>query len=317
MALAFACSCGGADAGMHPAPQTPVQASHKAPPKFDAQRAWSDLEAQVALGPRQSGTGGAESARKLIEERLKAAGYASEREPFVADTPEGPLKMANVYADLAATSGGADAQLVILCSHFDTKRTKPPMLGANDGGSSTAVLLELARVLKEHPDYLSGRFAYRFLFLDGEEAIREQWVDPDNCYGSRHHVQRLKREDKLAHVAAVILLDLIGDKDLHLERETFSDQVLLELVFAAAREGDLGQHVPKPADRGQGIKDDHVPFLHEGLRAIDLIDFSYGPNNSYWHTTEDTLEHCSADSLGAIGRIVLLALPSIEAALAP
>jgi Zn-dependent M28 family amino/carboxypeptidase len=191
------------------------------------------------------------------------------------------------------------------------------MRGPTAGGSSPAVLLELARVLKQHPDHLSGRFAYRFLFLDGEEAIREQWVDPDNCYGSRHHAERLARTQTLARVAGVILLDLVGDRDLRLERETFSDQSLLELVFAAAREGGLGRHVPTPAERGQPIKDDHLSFTAKGLRAIDLIDFDYGPNNSYWHTVDDNLANCSRESLDAIGRIVLLSLPRIEAHLAP
>ena len=295
-------ACGGAGAETHAEPLAQVE--------FDAARAWKDLETIVALGPRQSGTAGAEKTRVLIESGLRDAGFEPQRESFTPDTPEGPLKMANVYADLPGS--GDDARTIILCTHYDTKRI-PPIVGANDGGSGTAVLLELARSLKQAPP---SSYTYRFLFLDGEESVREQWADPDNRYGSRQHAAGLERSGQLERIAAVVLIDLVGDKELVLEDERYSDQEILTLFFEAAREGGLGSHVPNSSTSPQSIKDDHLSFLEVGLRSIDLIDLNYGPWNSYWHSMEDTLEHCSEASLDAIGRIVLLGLPRLESLLA-
>ncbi len=281
------------------------------PLEFDEQRAWADLEALVALGPRVAGTPGAEKAREYIEGELRAAGLEPVREEFRAATPKGPLGMANVYVDLPGAtgddaSGSMRTPMVVLCTHFDTKRLPFEFVGANDGGSGTAVLLELARVLARAP---RGPLTWRLLFLDGEEAIRRQWLDPDNRYGSREHVRALRVSGNIARVKACVLLDMVGDADLKLTRETYSDRELLNLFFEAARRGGHNLHV---GARGQPIKDDHQSFLEADVPSVNLIDFEYGPANAYWHTADDTLEHCSAESLGIVGDIVLLALPDLE-----
>lgn len=274
---------------------------------FDAARAWKHLEAQVALGPRPAGSPAAEATRVYIEEQLREVGLSSEREAFVAETPIGPVEMANVVVDLpAAGKQAGQAPIIVLCAHYETKRTDFEFVGANDGASGVAVLLELARVLAAAPRPV----AYRLVFLDGEEAMRWAWRDPDNRYGSRHHVAELKRTGRIERVKACVVLDLVGDSDLRLTTDQASDERLLEAFFSAAREAGLGQHVD---GERMPVRDDHLSFMEAGIRSVDLIDLQYGPNNDYWHSPEDTLEHVSQESLGVIGRIVLAGLPEVEA----
>ncbi len=275
---------------------------------FDADHAWAHLEALVALGPRVAGTPGGEAARAYIEDELRALDLEPVRESFRAPTPKGPLQMANVYVDLPGEErDGEPAPVVVIATHFDTKDLPFEFVGANDGGSGTAVLLELARALAAADP---GPLTWRLLFLDGEEAVRRQWLDPDNRYGSREHVRQLRRSGSIDRVRACVLLDMVGDAELKLTRETYSDRELLDLFFEAARRGG---HNLRVGARGQAVRDDHQSFLEAGVPAVNLIDFEYGPGNRYWHTEDDVLEHCSAESLGAIGEIVLLGLPDLEA----
>jgi hypothetical protein len=288
------------------APGAPAPARSSAAEAFDAQRAWKLLEEQVAIGPRPSGSAGAEATRVLIERELASYGLAPAREPFTGEAaPAQGVGFCNVFADLAA-EGGAGAPLVVLLSHYDTKRLSERFVGANDGASNTAVLLEIARVLAAGGP---RKVAYRFLFADGEEAIRHDWQDPDNRYGSRHHAQRLKTSGEKARVKAVVVIDMVGDEDLKIQRDEYGTPWLYEAFAAAARANGLGAHVD---GRRESIKDDHISFLEIGLPAITLIDLQYGPNNSWWHTGADTLENCSAASLGAAGKIVLLGLANVE-----
>lgn len=279
---------------------------------FDPQRAFRDLEAIVALGPRPPGSPELEATRAYIERELRAAGLAPIREPFDVKPPPGfksspPVEsfaMANVYADLSAKD--PDAETVILCTHFDTKIHPQRFVGANDAGSGTAVLLELARVIA------SGgprAITYRFLFIDGEEALRWDWSGTDNTYGSRHHAAELVGSRRAEHVRCCVLLDLVGDRDLKFLREVYSDRRLNELFARAAAGIGLGGHLEGEREEA---KDDHLSFMDVGIPSIDLIDFDYGPDNAYWHTPQDTLDKCSAESLGITGRIVLAALPEIE-----
>jgi hypothetical protein len=282
------------------------------PAVFDAARAWKDLEAIVALGPRPAGSEALESTRILIERGLRASGLEPVREAFEVKTPPGfrsekpvaSFAMANVYADLAAKD--PTAEMVILCTHFDTKIHPQRFVGANDGGSGTAVLLELARVLAAGGP---REVTYRFLFIDGEEALRWQWEGEDHTYGSRHHAAQLVKNRQADRVRCCVLLDLVGDKDLQFLRETYSDRRLNELFARAAAGIGLGRHME---GKRQEAFDDHLSFMAVGIPSIDLIDFDYGPDNAYWHTPEDTLDKCSAQSLEATGRIVLAALPEIE-----
>ena len=278
---------------------------------FDEARAWRDLERIVAFGERPSGSARNRELRAWLEQELRGLGLETVREPFRATTPIGELEFENLWADVAPPGGaaaGGEPPIVVLATHFDTKRLPFRFVGANDGGSGTAVLLELARVLvaAERPRSVT----YRLLFLDGEEAVRPWWEDPDNTYGSRHHVEQLRRDGGLRRIAACVLLDMVGDADLRLTSDSSSTPELLELFFAAAREAGLGRHVDGTRKE---VLDDHLPFLAAGIPSVDLIDLEYGgPGNPVWHTEADTLERCSAASLGAAGRIVLSGLPRLE-----
>jgi Zn-dependent M28 family amino/carboxypeptidase len=274
---------------------------------FDAARAWKHLEAQVALGPRPPGSEALEKTRVYLETELKAAALTPQREAFKAATPLGEIEMCNVFADFAGTEhGGKPAPMIIVSSHFDTKKMSVPFVGANDGGSSTAVLLEIARVIAAGGP---RNVTYRFLFVDGEEALRKEWVDPDNRYGSRHHAEQLKKSGAAANVKAFVLLDMVGDKDLKLVRESYSDSWLLEAFMSAAKDNGLGVHFE---GKREAVTDDHLSFLAIGVPSVDMIDFDYGPNNAWWHTQDDTLDKCSQESLGAIGKITLLGLATVE-----
>ena len=229
------------------------------------------------------------------------------REAFRHTTPVGELDFVNLYVDLAPASDGPDKSWILLCTHYDTKRLPGEFVGANDGGSGTAVLLELARALGRGP---RGDIGYRLLFLDGEEAVNREWVDPDNRYGSRYHAAKLKESGHAARFKACVLLDMIGDKELKFDQEGYSDARLYATFSSAARELGLAEHIS--AKRGSEIIDDHLIFMNAGIRSVDLIDFSFGPNNAWWHTLDDKLEHCSKESLDIVGRVVLRALPAVE-----
>ncbi len=275
---------------------------------FDAARAWKHLEAQVALGPRPSASESNEKLRVYLEKELTSYGLAPVRETFsCAEAPNGPLAVANVYADIAPKEGNSKTlPIVVFCTHFDTKRYPFPFLGANDGGSGTAVLLELARDLAANP---SSDVIWRVVFLDGEEAVREYWEDPDNRYGSRHHVEALKKRGEASRVKACILLDMIGDKDLRVFRDSYSDSRLKQIVQDAASSLDLAKHFDGTAE---AVKDDHLSFMSADIPSLDLIDFDYGPDNDFWHTKKDVLENCSQESLSIIGRVVLAMCPKLE-----
>lgn len=280
--------------------------------RFDAERAWSDLEALVAFGPRPAGSAELESTRRFLEQRLREMGLEPRRETFtVQDTPIGPVTFTNVLADLPGRAEGeAPPPIVYLGSHYDTKLVRDArFVGANDGGSSTAALLELARVLAAGGP---RPVTYRLAFFDGEEPFRDHWAGSDNTYGSRHHAAALRVSEEYERVRALVLLDMVGDEHLRLWRDSYSSRTLLEIFLEAARTEGLAQYFTGPA---RPVQDDHIPFLEIGIPSIDLIDLNYGPesrDNRWWHTPEDTLDHCSPASLEVVGRIVLAALPELE-----
>jgi glutaminyl-peptide cyclotransferase len=264
---------------------------------FDGARAWKHLEDQVAIGPRVAGTPAGVKTRQYIIESLAGFGIKAVEQAFDADTPIGSVRMANVIATLP----GDRPERIILASHFDTKLFKDQtFVGASDGASSTAALLELARALKDKP----RRFTVELLFLDGEEAFVE-WSGTDHTYGSRHYVQEARRSGTLGSIRALVLLDMIGDRNLNIRRESNSTPWLTEIVWDTARRLGYGQHfLPEEMP----IEDDHIEFLQAGVPAVDIIDFDYPP----WHTAEDTLDKVSAKSLQIVGEVVEAALPAIE-----
>lgn len=275
---------------------------------LDGERALAHAAAMVEMGPRPLGSEALERNRAYIEEHLRGFGLEPRRDEFEADTPIGPVPMANILADIPAADGTA-GPVLLLAGHYDTKLFEGvAFVGANDGASSAAILLELARVLVEHPVAVP----VRLVFFDGEEAV-VRWTDTDSTYGSRHMVARLQQEGRLDEIGALILLDMIGDTDLAIPREYNSTPWLMDIIWEAARRRGHGAHFPI---HEQAILDDHLPFLDAGVPAVDLIDFSYGPGNRYWHSPMDTLDKLSAASFQIVGETVLEALPGIAERLA-
>lgn len=264
---------------------------------FDGARAYRHLTDLVAIGPRVAGTPANRKTREYIVARLGAIGIKAIEQPFEARTPQGPVAMANVVATLP----GSRPERIILASHFDTKLFKEfQFVGASDGGSSTAALLELARVLKDR----ERAFTIELLFLDGEEAFVE-WSATDSTYGSRHYVQAARAAGTLRSIKALVLLDMIGDKDLNIKREPQSTEWLTDIIWTAAARLGYQRHF---LSEELVIEDDHVPFLQAGVPAVDLIDFDYPA----WHTAGDTLDKVSAKSLQIVGDVIVAALPDIE-----
>jgi len=266
--------------------------------KFDSSRAWADLRELVAIGPRPAGSAAIEQSRKYMKEQLAAAGVSVVEQAWDDETPLGNVRMVN----LIATIPGARKDRLVVAGHYDTKLFRDfRFVGASDGGSSAAFLLELARVLKRRRNPLT----IELLFLDGEEAVIE-WKGTDHTYGSRHYVEAGRKDGSLATAKALILVDMIGDRDLQIRRDRNSTPWLTNIIWDAARRQQLETRFIAETTT---VEDDHLPFLQAGVPAVDIIDLDYEP----WHTVRDTLDAVSARSLQAVGDVVLAALPQIEA----
>jgi glutaminyl-peptide cyclotransferase len=273
------------------APQRPASA-------FDAARAFRDLEQIVAIGPRPAGSAGAERTREYIRRQMKDAGLAVEEQAFDARTPLGVTRMVNLRVHLPGveTTRGR----LIIGGHYDTKLFKAfTFVGANDGGSSTAFLIELARALKTR----TNAMPIELLFLDGEEAVVD-WQGTDHTYGSRHYVETARRDGRLGEVRAFILVDMIAERNARFPREANSTEWLKDAIWSAAKR--LGRR--EFVDQETPVEDDHIEFLQAGVPAVDIIDLEYPA----WHTAEDTIDKCSPASLQVVADVLLAALAEIE-----
>lgn len=268
------------------------------PPQVDGANALAEVEALLRIGPRVSGTEGAARAAEHLRDRLTALGVEARMDEFTDKTPAGPVTFRNVIGRLPGRGEGR----IVLGSHYDTKLGMPDgFQGANDSGSSTGLLLELARVLAAGPE--SGPEIW-FVFFDGEEC-RTEYGPGDGLHGSRRLAAELAALPPEPKTLGVLILDMIGDRDLSLTLPRNVSPPLLALAFECAREEGLRQKFRLSEFT---ILDDHVPFLERGFPALVLIDFLYGPgsaDNSYWHTAEDTLDKLSAKSLEEVGRVTL------------
>lgn len=286
-----AAGCGNAPKEPAAAPAAEVQASAK----VSGERALEEVRRFVELGLKDSGTPGAEKAALYLRDRLRELGAEAEIQTFTDLTPIGEITFRNVLGRIP----GAGETILLLGSHFDTKTGIENFEGANDSGSSTGLLLELARVLKAngpHPAEI------RFAFFDGEECMVE-YGPQDGFHGSRYLAKAMEADGSLSNVAAMILLDMVGDKDLTITIPRNCTPWLTALAFEAARAEGVRPHFQLyPYAMG----DDHVEFFARGVPAIDLIDFQFGSapgKNDYWHTAQDTMDKLSAESLGIVGRV--------------
>ncbi|HET9478066.1 MAG TPA: M28 family peptidase [Pyrinomonadaceae bacterium] len=285
----------------------PVERPKPIPTAFNGERAMDHARKQVEFGPRPPSSPALEKTRTYIVDQLKSYGLKVSLDEFTAATPHGEKKMANIVGEIS----GSTKNIILLTSHYETKLYKNmQFVGANDPAASVGTLLEIGRVLGSMNE--KPKVTYRLVFFDGEESFCEGWSDcgsedyPDNTYGSRHYVEQLRARNELENTRAMILLDLMGYKNLELGRDTLSTKWLQDIIWQTGRE--LG-HEKIFVDRPEGIGgDDHEPFLRAGVDAVDLIQLTGYP---YWHQADDTLDKISARSMKIVGDTVLASLPKI------
>ena len=268
--------------------------------QFSGQKAYEQTATLVSFGPRTPGSAGMRKAQQYILQQLRSLGWQVFEDNFTARTPAGQLPMKNIIAFRPGASGKA----VAVSGHYDTKFFSFRFVGANDAGSSAGFLLEMARALKDVP----LKNSVYLVFFDGEEAVRE-WTAEDSLYGSRHLAAMWHKDGTLSRLAALINVDMIGDRDLVILREQYSSDSLMRLIGSVARELGYRKHFDGPA---LAIEDDHVPFLRLGVRAANLIDFEYGPGNAWWHTSQDTMDKLSPQSFEIVGRVVMETLRRLD-----
>ena len=275
---------------------------------FDGVRAYETLKEVVAIGPRPPGSSEAAALRDLIRTELAQAGLEVTEYPFDTDTPLGKRHMVNLVVVVKGTRPG----VIALGNHYDTKFfDRFRFVGANDGGATTAWMIEMARTLGPAR---KGRSVW-LLWFDGEEAFQE-WTATDSLYGSRETVRRLRATQELGEVRALINLDMIGDCHLGIARDAGAPPWLVNVLWKSAAELGYERHF---LAESQTIEDDHVPFRLAGVPCINLIDFEYGTSraehDATWHTANDTIDRVCPASLQAVGDVVYHALPAIESVL--
>lgn len=265
---------------------------------FSGEKARDHCAALVEFGPRPAGSPALERSRVYLEKQLTALGWTVQRQVFTAATPLRSVEFVNLRARFGQTPFSEPVR-VLIGSHYDTKYFENiRFVGANDGGSSSGALLEMARVMAANPALAS---AVELVFFDGEEAVKE-FSDTDGIYGSRYYAREIvRRQPKRDRPKAVLVLDMIGDPDLYVRLPSDTPPALADGLFQAATDaGTRSSFGLRPTP----ILDDHQPFQVEGVPSIDLIDLDFGP----WHTSGDTMDQVSAQSLEIVGRTALLFL---------
>jgi len=283
---------------------TPIAVQAQA--HFDGARAYEYAREFVAIGPRWPTSQGHVKAEAFLREHLKQDQL--EVDAFTADTPIGPVNMRNYIVRFPGKKDG----VIVLATHYETNYPlrNIPFVGANDGGATTGLLLGIADQLRAetaHGRKLDG-YSVWLVFFDGEEAI-QNWSRSDSTYGSRHLAAKWGRDGTLRRIKAFILTDMIGDKNLDIQHEVRSaDWLVSEVRLAARRFGDEKYFFQQDAT----VEDDHLPFVERGVPSIDLIDIDYGPNNSYHHTAQDTMDKISAHSLTVDGDVIMETIRLID-----
>jgi Zn-dependent M28 family amino/carboxypeptidase len=263
-------------------------------PQFDGAKALAYTREYVAIGPRWIGSPGHAKAEAFLKDQFRRDQL--EEDTFTTDTPAGAMTMHNFIVKFPGKRDG----IIVLASHYETNYPlrNIPYVGANDGGSTTGLLIEMA-------NYLRGRtldgYSVWLVFTDGEEAIKS-WSDTDSVYGSRHLAVKWQSDGTLKRIKAFILADMLGDRDLDVQRDMNSTPWLEDLIYQAASQYGWQSYF---FENKTYDEDDHLPFVHRGVPCADLIDLNYGYGNSYWHTVEDTMDKLSAKSLTIAGDTIL------------
>jgi glutaminyl-peptide cyclotransferase len=268
-------------------------------PMIDPNRAMKYVKEIVAYGPRPLGSANHKNVEDYLLSHLK--GDVVENDIFTADTPEGKFPVHNIVAKFPGTKDG----IVVIASHYDTNYPlrNTSYVGANDGGSSSALLLELANQLRGKT---RDGYSIWLVWDDAEEAMKPDTETPfmdDSLYGITHLAEKWQTDGTLKKMKAFILADMIGDADLNVDRDTNSTPWLEDVVYEAAMR--LGYQSHFFARTLPGVSDDHIPFVKRGVPSADLIDFDYGYNDVFWHTTQDTVDKLSPKSLEIVGSTIL------------
>jgi len=278
-----------------------------AQPHFNGARALEYARQFVAIGPRWPTSPGHAKAEAFLRDHFKHDQL--EEDAFTADTPIGPVAMRNFIVRFPGKKDG----VIVLATHYETNYWLRNInyVGANDGGSTTGLLLAIADVLR--PQVAGGKkldgYSVWLVFDDGEESIQPAWTDSDSLYGTRHLAAKWASDRTLGRIKAFILADMIGDKDLDIQRESRSADWLVALMTQAANKFGYGHHFFQIEET---IEDDHLPFVQRGVPSIDVIDLNYGPNNSYHHTAQDTMDKIGAHSLTIDGDVFLETIRLID-----
>ena len=259
--------------------------------QFSGDKALAHVQRLVDLGPRTPQSEAIEKSRAYIKQELNSSGWRVTEQPFTDETPRGQVRFVNLIARFGTI--GKTTDLFLLCSHYDTKVFDTfRFVGANDGGSSTGLLLELARVLAQQP-----RLAEKIelVFFDGEEAF-ENFSNTDGIYGSRHFAHELRQDGSAKSFRGGILFDMVGDRSLDITFPPNSPTKITRDIFASADALKLRNYFTY---FDQDITDDHSPLNAVGIPVVDVIDFHYPP----WHTADDTMDKISAQSLQIVGSV--------------
>jgi len=261
--------------------------------EFSGEKAFAHIQRLVDFGPRPAGSTAIEKSRDYIEDQLRRFGWQVTRQTFSDDTPRGKIHFVNLLAQFSG-QGNASSSLLLLCSHYDTKMFDTiRFVGANDGGSSTGLLLELARVIGQHPN-LARKI--ELVFFDGEEAV-EQFSQADGLYGSRYFARQLQGAGA-KQFRGGLLFDMVGDRSLGITLPADSPAEMARDIFAAAEALKLRSYFTY---LGRELIDDHVPLNAIGIPTLDIIDFDF----PWWHTADDTMDKISAQSLQTVGSVAL------------
>jgi len=274
-------------------------------PTIDGDRAMQHVKDIVKFGPRPLGSANHKKVEAYLDSRLK--GDDVEDDIFTADTPVGKFPVHNIVAKFAGTKDG----IIVIASHYDTNYPlrKTSYVGANDGASTSALLLELANQLRGKPN---DGYSIWLVWDDAEEAMKpDTEVDfmTDSLYGITHLAEKWQADGTLKKVKAFILTDMIGDADLEVDRDANSTPWLQDVVYEAATRLGYQSHF---FARTLPMEDDHLPFVKRGVACVDLIDFSYGYNNVFWHTPQDTVDKLSPESLKIVGSVILEAIRMLD-----
>jgi glutaminyl-peptide cyclotransferase len=282
-----------------------LDALDKAPPPqqtggFDGQRAYANTAKLVSFGPHPSGSDAIKQVQNYIYSELHDDGCKIDEDDFHADTPGGNIAMKNIIAKVPGTGKG----IILLMTHYDTKRLAD-FVGAEDGGSSTGLMLEMAR----HLCGQKPQVAIWMAFLDGEEAVIDWDKNDDHTYGSRELAAKMELDGDLKNVKAVILADMIGQKGLTMKKESSSTPWLVDLIWSTAAKLGYGNVF---VAQSTAASDDHDPFLAKKVPAVDLIDLDDYIAEGYWHTPQDTMDKISAKNLAIVGHVMLASVGALE-----